>query len=191
MTLTRWIVLLSIVCSSGLKAQPSGVFDSLSLVHADTFYFDTGVHELTDSVRLALEHYPLPQKASDRLYITGHTDADGSAEANEKLAIRRADAVSELLSGRGWPQDRIVVQTFGERNPVAGNASLAGKQKNRRVTLARYQAIPYTYTKGRIVNTKREKGWRIFMCIFTIVLSAIHCDREKAVILAQYSPLTP
>jgi outer membrane protein OmpA-like peptidoglycan-associated protein len=68
-------------------------------------------------------------------YITveGHTDSTGTAEYNQKLSERRAEAVRDQLLRDGVPATRVSVKGYGESNPVADNATPEGRQSNRRV----------------------------------------------------------
>ena len=70
-------------------------------------------------------------------YITveGHTDSTGTAEYNQKLSERRADAVRNLLVRDGVPASRISIKGYGASNPVADNSTPEGRQSNRRVQL--------------------------------------------------------
>jgi len=66
--------------------------------------------------------------------IIGHTDSDGSADANLKLSEKRAAAIKVYLSNH-FPitGNRMQVMGKGETEPVASNATPDGKAKNRRV----------------------------------------------------------
>jgi outer membrane protein OmpA-like peptidoglycan-associated protein len=70
-------------------------------------------------------------------YITveGHTDSTGTAEHNQKLSERRADAVRDQLLRDGVPASRMSIKGYGESNPVADNSTPEGRQSNRRVQL--------------------------------------------------------
>ena len=68
------------------------------------------------------------------LVVEGHTDSRGSAEYNEALSQRRADAVrQELISAYGAPANRISAIGYGEAQPIADNDTAAGRDQNRRV----------------------------------------------------------
>ncbi|PJC07345.1 MAG: OmpA family protein [Flavobacteriaceae bacterium CG_4_9_14_0_8_um_filter_34_30] len=66
--------------------------------------------------------------------IIGHTDSDGSADANLKLSEKRAAAIKVYLSNH-FPitGNRMQVMGKGETEPIASNATPDGKAKNRRV----------------------------------------------------------
>jgi OOP family OmpA-OmpF porin len=69
-----------------------------------------------------------------RIKITGHTDSDGAAAHNLELSKQRAAAVKDyLLNYYSVDDSRIQIDGKGAAQPVAPNASEAGKAKNRRV----------------------------------------------------------
>ena len=70
-----------------------------------------------------------------RLQIEGYTDSTGSPEYNQKLSEKRAQTVRDFLVAQGVSQPNITAQGLGESNPVASNATAAGRQMNRRVDL--------------------------------------------------------
>jgi len=69
--------------------------------------------------------------------LVGYTDSIGSEEYNLGLSNRRADSVAAyLMNNHGVGQDQIVVNWYGEANPVAGNDTEEGRAQNRRVEVA-------------------------------------------------------
>jgi OOP family OmpA-OmpF porin len=64
--------------------------------------------------------------------IEGHTDSDGEDAYNQSLSQRRAEAVVAYLTGRGIAGARLTPVGKGESEPVADNATAAGRQENRR-----------------------------------------------------------
>lgn len=72
-----------------------------------------------------------------KVKIDGYTDSSGSAEVNTQLSQRRADAVKDWLQSRArknFPEQRFVgVRGHGPEDPVASNATDAGRASNRRV----------------------------------------------------------
>jgi OOP family OmpA-OmpF porin len=70
-----------------------------------------------------------------RISVEGHTDSIGSDEYNEKLSVRRAEAVFRYLVNRGVAPTRMEVIGYGESRPVASNETESGRAQNRRVEL--------------------------------------------------------
>lgn len=67
--------------------------------------------------------------------IEGHTDSQGAAAANLTLSQRRATAVREALVAAGVPRAKVQAIGRGQLQPVADNASAAGRASNRRVEI--------------------------------------------------------
>lgn len=65
--------------------------------------------------------------------IRGHTDAEGSEEANMTLSQQRAEAVKEYLILQGIGPDRLTTKGFGESWPVEVNDTEKGRARNRRI----------------------------------------------------------
>lgn len=65
--------------------------------------------------------------------IGGHTDAQGSDAANQRLSQRRADSVRQYLLGKGVEAERLTAVGYGEAQPIATNDTPAGRAENRRV----------------------------------------------------------
>ncbi len=64
--------------------------------------------------------------------LVGHTDAVGSAEYNQKLSVRRADAVRNYLIEKGV-NPSIITATGEGISHTFDNATAEGRSKNRRV----------------------------------------------------------
>jgi outer membrane protein OmpA-like peptidoglycan-associated protein len=84
----------------------------------------------------------LREKAKGGVRIEGHTDGKGSPAYNQKLSLRRADAVKTwLMRQDGLKRIHFVTAGFGATRPVAPNTKTDGsddpdgRQKNRRVEL--------------------------------------------------------
>ena len=70
-----------------------------------------------------------------RLAITGHTDSSGNASRNRQLSGYRADAVRAFLISVGAPANRISARGVGSSEPIASNATPAGREQNRRIEM--------------------------------------------------------
>lgn len=73
----------------------------------------------------------LGQNAAADILITGRADIRGSAEYNEALAARRADAVREYLIGQGVSPDRVKILSRGNSDAKAQESDEAGMQEDR------------------------------------------------------------
>jgi outer membrane protein OmpA-like peptidoglycan-associated protein len=107
------------------------------VVNMGDVLFDTGKSDLRSGAREALAklsgivlNYP-----SLRLAIEGHTDSTGSAEFNQTLSEKRADAVRDYLVSQGLDAAKLSSQGMGMNDPVADNDTAEGRQKNRRVEI--------------------------------------------------------
>ena len=69
------------------------------------------------------------------IIAVGHTDSVGTDAYNQKLSIRRAEAVKAYLKGKGIEETRIYTEGKGESQPKADNATAEGRAQNRRVEL--------------------------------------------------------
>jgi outer membrane protein OmpA-like peptidoglycan-associated protein len=75
------------------------------------------------------------QNGNVYLEIQGYTDSTGSAAANQKLGLARAEAVRLFLYKQGVPLVRMATISYGEDSPVASNRTRKGRAANRRVVI--------------------------------------------------------
>jgi outer membrane protein OmpA-like peptidoglycan-associated protein len=102
--------------------------------------FDTGRATFTPGARQELDRLfdDLVVASGTLVEVHGHTDAQGTPEANQVLSESRAFAVTSYLEARGravFPGGRIRVFAHGATQPVASNLSAHGRAKNRRVEI--------------------------------------------------------
>jgi OmpA-OmpF porin, OOP family len=69
------------------------------------------------------------------IIAVGHTDSVGSDEYNQKLSIRRSEAVKAYLVSKGVEPNRVYTEGKGEKQPVADNKTTEGRAKNRRTEI--------------------------------------------------------
>ena len=69
------------------------------------------------------------------IIAVGHTDSVGSDAYNQKLSVRRAEAVKAYLVSKGIEKNRVYTEGKGEKQPVADNRTAEGRAKNRRVEI--------------------------------------------------------
>ena len=87
-----------------------------------------------NAAQVALQVALRPREA-DNIVIEGFTDDRGSAQANQRLSERRAEAVRDALVREGIDAGRINARGLGEAYPVASNQDPGGRQLNRRVEI--------------------------------------------------------
>ena len=69
------------------------------------------------------------------IIAVGHTDGVGSDAYNQKLSVRRSEAVKAYLTSKGVEKNRVYTEGKGEKQPVADNKTTEGRAKNRRVEI--------------------------------------------------------
>ena len=69
------------------------------------------------------------------IIAVGHTDGIGSDAYNNKLSVRRAEAVKAYLVSKGIEPNRVYTEGKGKKQPVADNKTAEGRAKNRRVEI--------------------------------------------------------
>jgi len=65
--------------------------------------------------------------------IVGYTDSVGAASYNQRLSEKRAKEVVKMLEARGVSSSQLSAKGMGEANPIANNATAAGRAQNRRI----------------------------------------------------------
>ena len=55
------------------------------------------------------------------IIAVGHTDSVGSDAYNQKLSVKRAEAVKAYLVTKGIEKNRVYTEGKGEKQPVADN----------------------------------------------------------------------
>jgi outer membrane protein OmpA-like peptidoglycan-associated protein len=99
--------------------------------------FDSGQYTLKPAARERLARisgivlaYP-----ELKLQIEGYTDSIGSDEFNQRLSDKRAGTVRDYLVDSGISINNVFAKGLGKANPIADNATSAGRKLNRRVEM--------------------------------------------------------
>jgi len=96
--------------------------------------YATGAAELYPESFVTLDEFAeyLKENASFKVEIQGHTDNVGHDPDNIALSQKRADNVKKYLETKGIPASRVTSKGYGAGKPIASNATVDGKAKNRR-----------------------------------------------------------
>lgn len=115
-------------------------FKSDVLFDVNSATLKPGAYSEINRVARVLVEYP-----RTTVQIAGHTDSSGSETYNQNLSERRGLSVQNALSSQGVDASRMQVIGYGEGQPIADNATEAGRQLNRRVvvTIAPQQGATY------------------------------------------------
>jgi outer membrane protein OmpA-like peptidoglycan-associated protein len=106
-------------------------FDSGILFDVDKTQLQPAAEENLTKLAAILNKYD-----DTEILIEGHTDSTGSESYNLTLSRNRAQAVANHLEAQQVAVPRFTIMGYGETQPVADNATAAGRQANRRVDLA-------------------------------------------------------
>ena len=115
---------------------PAPVASSKVTYAADAFFdFDKAVLKPEGKAKLD----DLVSKVKDInlevIIAVGHTDSIGTDAYNQKLSVRRAEAVKAYLVSKGIEKNRVYTEGKGKKQPVADNKTKEGRAKNRRVEI--------------------------------------------------------
>jgi len=103
---------------------------------ADAFFdFDKAVLKPEAKVKLDDMASKLKGINLEVVIAVGHTDSIGSDAYNQKLSVRRAEAVKAYLVSSGIEANRVYTEGKGKKQPVADNKTAAGRAQNRRVEI--------------------------------------------------------
>lgn len=90
---------------------------------------------LTAHARVVLDRIAqiLGKSPNSKVAIAGYTDNQGSASHNLALSRGRAKETLSYLAAHGVAASRMTAAGYGAANPVASNATNAGRAQNRRI----------------------------------------------------------
>ena len=125
------------VAATDIKVTQTNQFDNLKKEEAIDLHikFQYKSTSVANSSLGTIKKYAsfLKKHPNQRAEIIGYTDSIGSAKYNKKLSKKRADAVVKLLIENGVNPSQLIAIGMGEENPVADNATEAGRAQNRRI----------------------------------------------------------
>jgi len=100
-------------------------------------YFRAGGVLLTDESQALIPEIlaATAKRPAPDVSVIGHTDTRGSGEANEKLALQRAEAVAELIRNAGLKVHDLTIESHGERNLLVPTPDSTPEPRNRRVEI--------------------------------------------------------
>ena len=127
----------------GTELQPAQIEVYLEAVEVgkkvllDNILFETNKAILLPEAKAGLTYLEQFLKKNPQLKIRleGHTDNTGNLVSNQKLSLDRAAAVADFLAKHGVDPERLEIQGFGAKQPIADNETAAGRSKNRRVEM--------------------------------------------------------
>ncbi|RGE45597.1 OmpA family protein [Comamonas testosteroni] len=137
-------------CDGALKAQtaapapavvapapaPAPAVASKVTYSADAFFdFDKSVLKPAGKAKLDDLTSKIKDINLEVIIAVGHTDSVGTDAYNQKLSVRRAEAVKAYLVSKGIEKSRVYTEGKGEKQPVADNKTAAGRAQNRRVEI--------------------------------------------------------
>ena len=117
-------------------AAPAAPTSSKVTYAADAFFdFDKAVLKPEGKAKLDDLASKVQGINLEVIIAVGHTDSVGSDAYNQKLSVRRAEAVKAYLVSKGIEKNRVYTEGKGEKQPVADNKTKEGRAKNRRVEI--------------------------------------------------------
>lgn len=124
-------------CSTGAGAVQSFAVPQSGVIELPGVTFRTNSDILLDGASAMLDTaaVSLLENPDMVVEVAGHTDSEGDSAINADLSESRALAVRDYLIARGVAPSRITARGYGDAEPVADNATAAGRAANRRVEL--------------------------------------------------------
>jgi OOP family OmpA-OmpF porin len=125
------------IAAPAAPAPASAAAVSSKVTYAADAFFDFDKSVIKPQGKAKLDDLTDKVKAINLEVIiaVGHTDSVGSDAYNQKLSLRRSQAVKAYLVSKGIDKTRIYTEGKGEKQPVADNKTKEGRAKNRRVEI--------------------------------------------------------
>ncbi len=109
----------------------------INLFYSNGMMFKKNSFEISESYKRDVVKFKdvIEKFPGTSIIVAGHTDDTGTDEINNKLSLKRAQAVYDLMIKTGVPANRMKVVGYGETRPRFPNDSEANRLKNRRVEI--------------------------------------------------------
>ena len=122
--------------SAGEISQEPIVVEKITL----HFHFEYNSIDLDDETEDFLTGLSttLKEDKNLKLKITGHTDNIGPEKFNQKLSVKRAEAIRSFLLKKGIESERLEALGRGMNEPLNNNETDHDRAKNRRVEILLY-----------------------------------------------------
>ncbi len=100
-------------------------------------FFDWDKADLTDRARQIVRDaaQASTRVQTTRIEVQGYADRSGAPDYNQKLSLRRAEAVAAELVRDGVPRAELDIQAFGDTHPLVPTAAGVREPQNRRVVI--------------------------------------------------------
>jgi len=135
----------------GAKIERIG--EGIKITFESGILFDVGKSAVKPDAQTNLRNLAniLNKYEDTQVLVEGHTDATGSEDSNMDLSLRRAQSVSNYLQTQQVFPTRLMIQGYGETQPVASNETAEGRQQNRRVEIA-------IFANDKLKKVAKEQG---------------------------------
>lgn len=122
---------------TGTGVQVKEIDGRIYLVMPGNITFDTNQAFIKQSFQPVVISISKVLKEYDKtlVQVNGYTDNTGSDTINNPLSVKRANAIADFLKIQGVAASRIIANGYGSANPIASNATAAGREQNRRVEI--------------------------------------------------------
>ena len=131
---------------AGKQMQIARLQDAIQVVVNSELLFPSGRWEMSETAKQMIDRIAavLARYQTSKILVKGFTDdvpigpglAREGVTTNLILSQRRADTVMQYLISRGVKPALVSAKGFGDADPVASNATAAGRAQNRRVELS-------------------------------------------------------
>ena len=134
---------LQVITNDSVNSVTSDIDGQTVLLESVHFAFDK--YNLSDAMReVSSANYSKIVKTQEnyeglKVKLEGNCDEWGTDEYNYALGLKRAKSAKDALVADGMPEDKIIMVSFGESNPVCTQRNNACWKMNRRVD---YRLLP-------------------------------------------------